>query len=81
MYSIYVLNKIKKHILHQNYLGTLKHSKQKSIENFPILFSVQCTGCMVRWSAEISRRLENIEALLQIVKNEHQSNGALALKG
>jgi hypothetical protein len=36
---MYVLNMIKKHILHQNYLGTLKHSKQKSIENFPIFFS------------------------------------------
>ncbi len=67
--------------LHQNYLGALKLSKQKSFENFPIFFSEQCTGCVVRWSAEISRQSENIQALLKIGKNERRSTVASALKG
>jgi hypothetical protein len=67
MYSMYVLNKIKDVCLHQNYLGILKFSKQKSVANFPIFF---CTGYRERWSAEISRRSENIQALLKIGENE-----------
>jgi hypothetical protein len=51
---MYVLHKVKKRIFTSNYLGTLKLSKQRKFRNFPF-FSVQCTGCVVRWSAEISR--------------------------
>jgi hypothetical protein len=42
---MYVLNKIKNVFLHQNYLGTLKLSKQKSFTNFQIFF---CTVYRVR---------------------------------
>jgi hypothetical protein len=37
--------------------------------------------CVVRWSAEISRRSEKIKALLKIGKNERGSPVASALKG
>ncbi len=61
MNSMYDLYKIKKHIFKSKLFDTLKLSK--------LFFSVQCTGCVVRWSAEISRRTENIQALLKIGKN------------
>ncbi len=50
MYSTYVLNKIKKQILHQNYLGSLILSKQNIFEQFPIfLHSVQGVLCGGGW--------------------------------
>ncbi len=66
MFYMYILNKIKNVFLHQNYLGILKLSKQKSVANFPIFF---CTVYGVWWSVEISRRSENIQALLKIGEN------------
>jgi hypothetical protein len=80
IYSMYVLNKIKNVFLHQNYLGTLKLSKLKVLKIFRF-FSVQCTGCVTQWSAEISCRSENIQTLLKISENEHRSTVTLELKG
>ncbi len=78
---MYVLYKIKKHILHQNVFGCMKTFKTKKFWKFSNFFSEQCTGCVVRWSAEISRQSENIQALLKIGKNERRSTVASALKG
>jgi hypothetical protein len=45
--------------LHQNYLGALKLSKQKSFENFPIfiLYSVQGAWCGGRRKFLADRRI------------------------
>jgi hypothetical protein len=80
MYSMYVLYQIKKHIFTSKLFGCIKTFKTKKVLNIFQFFSVQCTGCVVRWSAEISRRLENIQALLKIGKNEHRSTVGSALK-
>ncbi len=44
-------------ILHQNYLGALKISKQKSFENFPIFFSEQGAWCDGRRKFLADRRI------------------------
>ncbi len=81
MYSLYVLYKIKKHIFTSKLFGCIKTFKTKKVLKIFQFFSEQCTGCVVRWSAEISRRSENIQALLKIGKNERRSTVASALKG
>jgi hypothetical protein len=82
MYSMYILYKIKKRIFTSKLFGCIKTFKtKKSFENFQFFFSEQCTECVVRWSAEISRRSENIQVLLKIGKNERRSTVASALKG
>jgi hypothetical protein len=81
MFTTYLQNKIKNEFLHKNYLGVLKLSKQKKFCKFSIFFSLQCTGCAMRQSAEISRRSENIQALLKIGKNECNYSYALSSKG
>jgi hypothetical protein len=78
---MYLLNKIKKHIFTSKLVGYIKTFKTKSVENFQNFFPVQCTGCMVQWSAEFSRRSKNIQALLKIGKNERRSTVASTLKG
>jgi hypothetical protein len=46
----------------------MKTFKTKKVLKIFDFFSVQCTGCVVRWSAEISHRSEIIQALLKIDK-------------
>jgi hypothetical protein len=53
----------------------------KSFENFQQNLSLQCTGYAMRYSAEISRRSENIQALLKISKNDCNYSYALSSKG
>jgi hypothetical protein len=82
MYSMSVLYKIKKHIFTSKLCGCIKTFKTKKVlKIFQFFSSEQCTGCVVRWSAEISRRSENIQALLKIGKNERRSTVASAFKG
>jgi hypothetical protein len=83
MYCMSVLYKIKKHIFTSKLCGCIKTFKTKKAlkKIFQFFFSEQCTECVVRWSAEISRRSENIQALLKICKNERRSTVASAFKG
>jgi hypothetical protein len=65
---MYILNKIKTRIFTSKLLGYIKTFETKPGLKISDFFSLQCTGCAVRWSAEISRRSENIQALLKIGK-------------
>jgi hypothetical protein len=82
-YSLYILQIILKTIFHIKLLyitHTLKLSKQKKVLNI-FLFFFTVYRVAVRLSAEVSQRLENIQALLKVRKNEATVHSQIGVKG